>query len=105
MNKFSKKEIALLLTPAIAGLLFIALFFADHALFKNGIISVRQAIGHELLLFFMGLVITITVFFVAMKGLLQKQWLPTIIGSVSIVAFWLCIMFSASQGAAMFYAT
>ena len=105
MTKLSKKEIALMLTPIIFGLLFVATVFIDHALFKSQVITARQAIGHEMLFFLIGFLATIIQLPIAIMWLFKKRWKSALLCIASAAVFWASIIFGALQGAAMFCAT
>jgi hypothetical protein len=105
MKSLSKKEMAMLISPILAGACFIATVFLNHALFRNQIISVRQAIGHEIFVFLIGLFTIILLFAFSVKWLFKKQWGMVLLCIVGITVFWLSVIYGRSQGAAMFYAT
>lgn len=105
MKHLSKKEIALILTPIITGVLFIATVFLNHALFDNQIITARKAIGSEMFFFLIGFITTIIQLPFIIKWLYKKQWKLASLCILSSVVFWSSIMFGGSQGAAIFHAT
>ena len=105
MSNLSKKEITIIFTPFIAGAWFVITVFLNHALFDNQIITARQAVGYEWLIFLIGFIAIIVQLPFTIRWLFKKQWKPAFFCVVSATTFWASIMFGASQGAAIFYAT
>ena len=105
MNKLSRAEIVILLTPLLTSLLFVMIVPISHWLFQNQIISARQAIGHELIIFGIGLLAIIIMCPLAIKWIIKKRWRLFLFGTVSTALFWIGVAYGRLQGAAMFYAT
>jgi len=105
MKALIKKEIILISTPFISGVLFIATVFINHGLFDSQIINARQAIGHEMIVFIIGLIALLFLLPLATRWLFKKQWKAALLCVTSAIIFWASIMFGGSQGAAIFYAT
>ena len=87
------------------GILFIAMVFANHALFKSGYITARQAIGYEMLFVIPGLIASFMQLLYVIKSLLKKNWQQALLCVISAAIFWVCMSYGISQGAAIVYAT
>ena len=105
IETLSCKEKMLILTPVIAGLLFVMLVFVNHQLFLERVISARQAAGAELFIVVIVVVAGVRQCFVAIKRLRQKRRRPALLCLLSCLLFCLLLVLGQSLGAAIFYAT
>jgi hypothetical protein len=100
-----KKNYAIACCPAVFGLLLLTAAHLDIYLYGKGIISVRQAIGHEALYFLLGVVSALAVFALSIKWLVTRKWLLACFGFISATGFFVFFILAGESGAAILHAT
>jgi len=91
--------------PAVCGLLLVVTAGLDGVLFDRGVITGRQAVGHEMVFLLSGFLGLFAQLYFAVKWLLAKRWRPILLSLASGMAFLACLGVISALGAATFYAT
>ncbi|MDR3055045.1 MAG: hypothetical protein LBU53_06545 [Zoogloeaceae bacterium] len=92
-------------SPALSGLILLAVSLVDLALFKNGVVSVRTILTWELLLLLACLVVAFSVFIFSIGLLFLRQWSMVIFSMLSVLVMFAFIITAGVNGAAFLNAT
>ena len=92
-------------TPIVFGGLLLAVSVIDVWLFDHQKITPQQMLTNELLVFVIGMVLTIIVLALGVINAFKKLWRQSILAFVNVLGYFVLFTVSVYNGVALLYAT